>query len=370
MCSNMNATNQVNAKTKNVLDNFNYCKSYVKLENAAYICAATMKHFGMKSLDDKAENIIPPTVLNGDKAERRIWLHNQVKSILQRHVMNEQNEFYETLQEKMREENQPKPQFYYCSTCGKKYKYEKAKTNHEVKVHSATAAMSETPSTQQQSIEKKEVRVDPRYNYACARLSIGMMILNFEDAVKEGDGERITRCWKFMTLIFRAYNHTKYALAGLELQLNLKALLTPFQAHSLTWNRTVNTKGGKGKNIALDLRLEQLNKVLKDMLRCLGVNVNEKSAQRCSKALESVETIMGNMDAVMQIKKATGKHILAKRDNDFKIILKELNERGEVFECNPCPERNYKSFSNFNRNILGRIDFPMLNKWIKRHIGK
>ena len=73
------------------------------------------------------------------------------------------------------------------------------------------------------------------------------MIFNFEDAVKEGDGERTIRCWKFMTLIFTAFHHPKYALAGLELQLNRKALLIPYQAHSLTWNRTVNTKGGKGK---------------------------------------------------------------------------------------------------------------------------
>lgn len=120
----------------------------------------------------------------------------------------------------------------------------------------------------------------------------------------------------------------------------------------------------------MDLRLEQLNKLLKDMLRCLGVNINEKSAQRCSQSLESVEAILVNMDAVMQIKKATGKHTLAKRDNDFKIILKELTEHGEVFTCKPCPERMYRTFSNFNRNILSHIDFRLLNKWINQHMGK
>lgn len=232
MCSNMNVTNQVNAKTNNVLDNFNYCKSYVKLENAAYICAATMEHFEMNSINDKAENFIPPRVLNGDKAERRTWLHNEVKCILQKHVMNEQKDYYAMLQDELREANKPKPEFYYCSICGKKYKYEKAKVNHEAKVHSATMKTDETPLKQQPSMEL--TAVDPRYNYACSRLSLGMMIFNFEDAVKEGDRERIIRCWKFMTLIFRAYNHTKYALAGLELQLNLKALLTPYQANSLT----------------------------------------------------------------------------------------------------------------------------------------
>ena len=44
-------------------------------------------------------------------------------------------------------------------------------------------------------------------------------------------------------------------------------------------DRTVNNHGGKGRNISLDLRLEHLNNLLKEMLRCLGVNVTEISAK-------------------------------------------------------------------------------------------
>lgn len=32
---------------------------------------------------------------------------------------------------------------------------------------------------------------DDRYNYATLRLSMGLLLRNFDDAVKEGDGERI-----------------------------------------------------------------------------------------------------------------------------------------------------------------------------------
>ena len=35
---------------------------------------------------------------------------------------------------------------------------------------------------------------DHVYNYACVRLSFGMLLCNFSDAVREGDGERIIRC--------------------------------------------------------------------------------------------------------------------------------------------------------------------------------
>ena len=51
------------------------------------------------------------------------------------------------------------------------------------------------------------------------------------------------------------------------MQISIKALLTPCQAQNFIWNRMVNTKGRLGKNISLDLQLEQLNKLPKDMLK-------------------------------------------------------------------------------------------------------
>ena len=105
MCSNMNAVNQVNAKTKNVLDNFNYCKTFVKLESAAFVSAATMHHFGMTAIDDNAEMFVPPVVLADNKYGRRIWLHRQVKIILQKFVMNEQELYYDRLQLEIDEMN-------------------------------------------------------------------------------------------------------------------------------------------------------------------------------------------------------------------------------------------------------------------------
>ena len=89
MCSNMNVPNQVNAKTSNELDNFNYCKSYVKLETDAFIVAATMKHFGMKSLEDPVDQFIPASVLQGTRSSRQLWVHEQVKAVLKKYVMDD-----------------------------------------------------------------------------------------------------------------------------------------------------------------------------------------------------------------------------------------------------------------------------------------
>ena len=43
MFSNMNVISIVNAKTSNVLDNFNSCKEYVNMETDAFIVAAALK---------------------------------------------------------------------------------------------------------------------------------------------------------------------------------------------------------------------------------------------------------------------------------------------------------------------------------------
>ena len=59
MFSNMNVINIVNAKTNNVLDNFNSCKEYVNMETDAFIVAAALKYFGMDSLETRAEEVIP-----------------------------------------------------------------------------------------------------------------------------------------------------------------------------------------------------------------------------------------------------------------------------------------------------------------------
>lgn len=67
MCANMNVINNCNAKTTNCLDNFNSCKDFVNLETDALLTAATLKYFGMKSIDDKADEFIPPEILKATK---------------------------------------------------------------------------------------------------------------------------------------------------------------------------------------------------------------------------------------------------------------------------------------------------------------
>ena len=57
-------------------------------------------------------------------------------------------------------------------------------------------------------------------------------------------------------LYYKAYGHHKYAIAAFSLLADISSILTEEKAHRLIWNRTISNKGGKGKNMSKDVRLE------------------------------------------------------------------------------------------------------------------
>ena len=67
------------------------------------------------------------------------------------------------------------------------------------------------------------------------------------DAVKDGDGDRVVRCYKLMLLFNYKFDHTKYAFAFLLFFAKIYDLLPEKEAYLLIHNRFVNKKGTKGK---------------------------------------------------------------------------------------------------------------------------
>ena len=62
----------------------------------------------------------------------------------------------------------------------------------------------------------------------------------FCDAISEGDGGRLIRCWKYSLMIMKkdGARGRKYALEGLNLLRQIYALLCPRDTHPLVWNRS------------------------------------------------------------------------------------------------------------------------------------
>ena len=203
---------------------------------------------------------------------------------------------------------------------------------------------------------------DSIYEYACTVLSMAMFVFEFDDAVKEGDGERVYRIWQYLLLQFRASGRIKYSLEALNLHLQRYGL-APNIAFQLMWSRFVNSKGGKGKNVACDFHMEHLNRSLKMSMLGLGANITENSVSRAAKCLHTVLEVCDHFDQVNDVPYESGKHSLASIEDDAKLIVKELHDRSKVFE--EVPERMHQSFPNCRRNHFGTIDWDTFESWFE-----
>lgn len=63
-----------------------------------------------------------------------------------------------------------------------------------------------------------EQKQDDKYqSYASDLLSMGLFCFEFVDSIKEGDGQRILRCWRYLLLIFKAAKRKNYSIEALNL---------------------------------------------------------------------------------------------------------------------------------------------------------
>ena len=46
-------------------------------------------------------------------------------------------------------------------------------------------------------------------------MSLGLLLLEYKDAIKEGNGSRVLRCWKYFLILFKATGHNNYSFEAL-----------------------------------------------------------------------------------------------------------------------------------------------------------
>ena len=83
---------------------------------------------------------------------------------------------------------------------------------------------------------------DDVFNYNCALLTDAFLFFNFLDAIKEGDGSRIMRQYKYIMLYCKSdgTHSTKYALECLYQFFLVHSILSQRDSERFTWNRSVN----------------------------------------------------------------------------------------------------------------------------------
>ena len=208
---------------------------------------------------------------------------------------------------------------------------------------------------------------DYAFNYSVALMKLGLLHRDFADAIKEGDGQRVCMLWKFLTLHFYAYRHHKYALEGLILTVRLGFTLSSRKAEQLKWNRFINTKGGAGNCIPLDLHLEHINNATKRSLKRLGANLTERAAVRSSQASGALQALKKNLQTASGVKASYGRHAEVKAKKDFETVLQTLIDSNVT---SVLPGREHKSFPAFSADVLHKVDLPKMFKWIKDHKRK
>ena len=170
-----------------------------------------------------------------------------------------------------------------------------------------------------------------------------MLYLNFSDALSEGHGLRILRCWNFFMMFLKAdgARSHKYAIEGLHLISQYYAILSPRDAHRLIWNRFIKPKPGLGG--PLDLALEHYNRFCK----CISVT----------------KLLLDNFDHDCAVLKQSGRHVQKKCAADLTKIVKQLLEHN-VFKCNEGRTCTYKYFNGCSPSILQRFNLHDAFKWI------
>lgn len=214
-----------------------------------------------------------------------------------------------------------------------------------------------------ETTEPPEVN-DSVYSYAVDVLTMGLLWYGFRDAVREGDGNRIIRYWKFLLPIFRQEKHYNYANEAF-LLIAQTLLLSPRQVCDIKWNRTVNTTGQIGKNVPVDLHMEHLNRRLKIMIRSLGANVSPNTVKRASKALAIVDVVR-----LRFLKDEKGKvqnkdyHTKPSIQKDLSTIEQQLIT-DKVFK--QIQNRHHKTFPK-HKPLLQSIKWTNVCKWLKDKI--
>ena len=341
-----------------------------------------MKFFGMKTVEDKPSiNAIPDEMKEATTTVKQEFLHKVIKQFLSVFVINEN--FYKTQRENVsaldkweicqRSQTLTADGKYPCRYpgCESSYVYDGASRRRHEMSHNPPPTILQEPilvSAHEEEEDEHEMH-DDLYNYHCSLMKMALLLRNFNDATREGDGPRIIRCIKVFLLHYKqdGSGSTKYALESLYQLFQLHALLTPREAERLTWNRSVNNRGGAGNNVPCDLDLEHDNHLYKEMCRGLGANLTRASVTRISNAFFVCKEVIKKLDSEINIKSTSGEHTKKDINQDLYKIVRTLNEQ-DVFEQQPG--RTMKSFPDCPRDYLERLDSKDLFTWITGHKQK
>ena len=209
--------------------------------------------------------------------------------------------------------------------------------------------------------EEIEESCDAAHNYTRVLCHYSALTMEFVDAWAEGDGVRMYRCYRLLLPHFFASHCTKYALEALRLQFQVETFLSPKSAHHVKWDRFVNTHGGLGRNIPLDLHNEHVNKLLKQAIAHMGPNLNESTLQCVARSISAVEATCKSFDDVSGVPVTTNAHSTKGDDLDVEKVMRVVMDN-RLFE--KIAGHKHSHFPTIKTNPLWNWDCKGMRDWV------
>ncbi len=147
---------------------------------------------------------------------------------------------------------------------------------------------------------------------------------------------------------------TNYLNEAVDMLSVVNASGSPRIAKQVTWGRVVNTHGGRGRNVPVDLHMEHLNRSVKEYVGNLGANVSESTILQCGRSLKGIQGVCSAFDKEAEVHPTFRSHTKASAREDERRILQELTEKSRVFDY--IPGRHHRSFRSIKPNIADHIN--------------
>ena len=358
---------------------FNATIDFFQLVVECHILVAAMHFFSMKTLDSTPSKNALPLLDGKNNDEKWSILRQRITKLINRYVLVDQvasglNRESEQKDVGLQSAQQLNP---HISRIASEHCY--------TLTHHARVAAEHSYTQPQKDVKKKRqlpswmLKLDDKeatpyqiqkfspdgvFNYASAVLNDGLLLMELRDAIHEGDGPRILRCWKFMLIYWRHTGHTKYAHEAVQLTCAVQGAASEQIVKELVWCRTVNPRGGAGNNIPADLYLEHLNRILKDCLHIVGPNISIQSIVQASKSLKKLLDIGSHFDKVCKIRPVSMHHTSPSSKEDQDKIISQLATESRVFDY--IPGRFHHTFKNIQPHISSHVNVVTLTTWIKQ----
>lgn len=310
---------------KKPIDDYNACDDFFMTVLTSHILMAAMKFLHIESLDQ-----IPPEDVISDAES--VWMQSK----------QERKDLIESISCQIVEE------FVTFQFRGDKQAQDEEEDEEE----------DEPPSSDEEEEE------DNMQKYAKQLLSLGLFYWEYSDCIREGDGERLSRCFQYMLPMFINTGRKNYAIEAFRFLYQQKYQLPPRLATQLLYCRFINVHGQPGCNIAADLHMEHINAVGKGCIKGLGANKTVDAVQRSAKALGTIVPVLQMYDSENAVPSSSGKHKKASIEKDVSILLSDLKEV-DIFSS--IPGRHHKSFPH-PVDALHKKTFKELKAWIVKHL--